>query len=535
MPRTMLASLLLAAAVLISSVGDVVRAADPAPTKKEQKHRTKIDEFFAGPIVRLEITFAPEELEKLRRDQRNYAEATVSEGGHLFEHVAIKLKGTAGSFQGVDQKPGMTLSFDKFEDTERFHGMKKFHLNNCAQDGTYLQEQIAGEIARAAGVPASRCTQAFVKLNGRDLGLYVVKEAFTKDFISTFFPHPTGDLWDGGFCKDLEENMEKDQGDPKDNAALKELIEACREGDAAKRWERVGRVLDIERFISFAVIEDFVCHWDGYNFNHNNYRVYRDVDSGKISFFAHGMDQTFGDANFPVVRDSGSMVTAAILKHPEGAKLYRARALQIYEQVLKAQDWAARVAANGAKVKTAWVAIDEGKGAEFEGRITDVRNRVTARIQSVGAQLGDAPKPREFDENNTLKLTGGWHTEGNFGDGGNGAEVPVDGLATMQIHAGPGCTASWRRIVPLPPGRYRFEVQTRTAGVVATADEKGRGAQVRISGGVAQQSAEGDTPWKTLAYDFTVSSGAVVLVAELRAQAGDAWFESPRLIWQPSK
>jgi hypothetical protein len=46
------------------------------------------------------------------------------------------------------------VTFDKFKGAERFHGMKKFHLNNCAQDGSYLNELIAGEMARVAGVCA---------------------------------------------------------------------------------------------------------------------------------------------------------------------------------------------------------------------------------------------------------------------------------------------------------------------------------------------------------------------------------------------
>src|SRR3712207_8219545 len=37
---------------------------------------------------------------------------------------------SAGSFQGPDGKPGLTVSFSKFKGAERFHGMSKFHLNN---------------------------------------------------------------------------------------------------------------------------------------------------------------------------------------------------------------------------------------------------------------------------------------------------------------------------------------------------------------------------------------------------------------------
>ena len=294
----------------------------PHELPKDEKLRKIADEFFKGPIEKLAIEMVPEQVERLKRDQRNYAEGVIKEeGGKIYNGVGIKLKGAAGSFQGFDGKPGMTVTLDKLKGAERFHGMKKFHLNNCAQDGSYLNELIAGEMARAAGVPASRCTHVFVTLNGRDLGLYVFKEAFTRDFLAPFFEDTSGDLWDGGFCKEIEENMEKDLGDPADKSALKELIAACREGDNAKRWERLGKILDMERFMSFCAMEAIMCHWDGYNFNRNNYRLYKDASTGKISFFLHGMDQMFADPNFPLMRDFGTMVGNAVMRCPQATPL----------------------------------------------------------------------------------------------------------------------------------------------------------------------------------------------------------------------
>jgi hypothetical protein len=521
----------LGAGLVFIAPGGGLQAAgeEPGERLKEESHRKSGDEFFNGPIVSLEIEFRPEELEKLKHDARNYAEAVLNEGGKSYK-VALKLKGAAGSFQGVDGKPGLTISFDKLKGSERFHGLKKFHLNNGVQDGTYLNEQIGGAMGRHAGVPASRCTHAFVKFNGRDLGLYVVKEAFTKDFLSYFFKDPKGDLWDGGFCKEIEENMEKDQGDPKDKTALKELIAACQEADPAKRWERLGRILDIDRFVSFTVMEDFLAHWDGYNFNRNNYRVYQDPQTGRLSFFLHGMDQLFGDANFGVMRDFPSLVGGAVMRCPEGAKLYRERALSIYENVLKGIDWPARVTEEGNRVREAIAVKNPQWAKEYQGRIGEARARVEQRIAGIGKQLGDLPKPAEFDKDNTLKLAGGWNQQ--VGDGGPALdEAQVDGKKCLHIRAPGPAVASWRKPVTLPAGKYRFEARLRTAGITAGGEAKG--AALRISGGTAQQFAEGDSPWKPLSYEFESSGAPIVLVAELRAQKGEVWFEadSLRLLW----
>ena len=227
-PFLILTALLLAwsaAAVQAASASASVPAkTEVSAAAKEAKHKKAADEFFAGEIPRLKIEISAEQRERLAKDERHYAEATVTEttaaGPVLYQKVSVKLKGSAGSFQHMDGKPGLTLNFEKIKGGDRFHGMKKIHLNNCAQDGTYLNELITGAMARAAGVPASRCSHAFVEFNGRDLGLFVVKEAFTDDFLSAFYKNTDGDLYDGGFCQEINENMEKDKGDPKDKTAI---------------------------------------------------------------------------------------------------------------------------------------------------------------------------------------------------------------------------------------------------------------------------------------------------------------------------
>src|SRR5687767_4241970 len=210
---------------------------------KKDKHRKNADEFFLGPVVHLEFEFEPEEWEFIKRDHRRYAEATITETHPdgkktVYEKAAVKLKGAAGSFQGPDGKPGLTVNLDKYKGADRFHGMEKFHLNNGAQDGSLLNEFVGGEMCRAANVPASRCTHVLVKWQGRDLGLYLFKESFTKDFLSYFYEENRGSLYDGHFVSEIDGNLEKQQGaDRKDFSDLKALAAACKEGDPKVKWQ----------------------------------------------------------------------------------------------------------------------------------------------------------------------------------------------------------------------------------------------------------------------------------------------------------
>jgi hypothetical protein len=86
----------------------------------------------------------------------------------------------------------------------------------------------------------------------------------------------------------------------------------------------------VDEFLRFLAMETFLCHWDGYNFNRNNYRVYFDPKTGKANFFCHGMDQIFGDANWPILRDPGSLVGQAVWSNPDWRTHYRKLAEEIY-------------------------------------------------------------------------------------------------------------------------------------------------------------------------------------------------------------
>ncbi|HEY2342864.1 MAG TPA: CotH kinase family protein [Chthoniobacteraceae bacterium] len=357
------------------------------------------DEFFEKQEVPyFKFDFIPEEWEYIHQDSRRFAECTMTDGNNpnLWKGVAIKLKGGAGSFRGPDDKPGLTISMAKYQKAERWRGFLRWHLNNGVQDTSFLNEQISCEIARRAGVPASRCAHALVKWQGRDLGLYVFKESFDRDFLAKFYKNTEGDLYDGGRDPaDLRMEMDKDLGDPLRRDNLKELIGACQEGDQKKRWDRLEKILDVDEFISLSAIEAIVCHWDGYNFKANNYRVYFDADTGKASFWLHGTDQTFGTsdqygsaaANWPVMQQPSSMVGRAVMSNPVWKQAYRDRVRKIYNDILKPIDWPARAVEVGKKAKAAIALYDARNANEYESRIKDAHDRIAYRIAEIGRQL----------------------------------------------------------------------------------------------------------------------------------------------------
>src|SRR5205085_8133457 len=138
----------------------------------------------------------------------------------------------------------------------------------------------------------ARVSYATVELNGKKRGLYVVKEGFEKEMLSLTFKNTKGNLYDGGFLREITDPLERNngEGDDVDNwADLKALVKAAQEPDASKRYDALARVLDIDRFITFTAIEVMIWDWDGYPLKHNNYRIYHDMDRDKMVFLPHGM------------------------------------------------------------------------------------------------------------------------------------------------------------------------------------------------------------------------------------------------------
>src|SRR5206468_6623929 len=92
---------------------------DDVPFKKP--HSTKLGdangEIFAdGYVARLQIEIPRAGLATLRRyhwgnGERVAVPCTVREGATLYTNVAVHLKGAAGSFQSVDDRPCLTLNF----------------------------------------------------------------------------------------------------------------------------------------------------------------------------------------------------------------------------------------------------------------------------------------------------------------------------------------------------------------------------------------------------------------------------------------
>jgi spore coat protein H len=475
------------------------------------------DLFSSGRIPHVRIEIAKTNIDSLRRDARKYVPATFRDGDTVYTNVAIRLKGAAGSFRPVDDKPALTLNFDKYTKGQHFHGIEKMHLNNSVQDPAYMTELICGELFMAAGVPAARTTHARVELNGRDLGLYVLKEGFDKTFLKRHFKNPSGNLYDGGFVREITEELEIDSGKDHGYADLKALARAAEEPDASARLAALEKVLDVERFLTFMAMETITWDWDGYPMKHNNYRVYCEPSPGKIVFMPHGMDQMFWEPNGPIFPNFEGLVARALIGTQEGRRRYREKIGTLLTNVYDVAKMTNRIQEVHARLRPL-------VGRRLDGPVADLRNRIVARWDAVAQQLTiPEPKPLTFDANGEATILG-WRTQV---EGGQAQHVKDGDVLKIKIVQSGHTIASWRAKVLLEPGAYRFVARAQSTNIAPISDNKGQGAGIRISRTEQPRGNKlvGTTPSKDLAFDFTAPGGEVELICELRATRGEVAFD----------
>jgi spore coat protein CotH len=376
-----------------SNASEIAPADSLAKRVASARLKRKLDHseafFQRGEIPRFKIEIAQSELERLQQNNREYVRARVVENDKAeYENVGIKLKGAAGSFRGLDDRPALTLNFDRFRDGQKFHDLDKIHLNNSVQDASYLNEIICSELFLAAGVPTPRTTHARVWLNGRDLGFYVLKEGFDKTFLKRYFKNPTGNLYDSGFLQEIDAELEKDSGEgPDDRSDLAGLANAAREGEREKRWKRVGELLDVDQFLTFMALEQMCSHWDGYCNARNNYRVYFDPATGRAHFFPHGMDQMFGDPQAGVLHTPEAIVAQAVLSNPQWRARYRERLVELLPLFSPGDKLSRRLDEIHAHTRPVLAAMSEEHAREHDGQLRYLKGQLAERAKNLKQQL----------------------------------------------------------------------------------------------------------------------------------------------------
>lgn len=513
-----------------------------ATAAAKSKARDAAAELFATTnVLRIAIEIPPPALETLRSQpgffdrsrndnptNREKVQVSIREGDRTYTNVTLHLKGAAGSFRGVDDKPAFTLNFEKLADGQTFHGLEKLSLNNSVQDATYASEQVCREIFRQAGVPVPRATPARVSLNGRDLGVYVLVEGWDRRFLKNHFDDSQGHLYDGGFVKDISATLALNSGkNPADQSDREALLRAAKEPDLSRRLTQLEQVLDVDRFLTFVALDIILWNWDGYALNRNNWRLYHDGGRGKMVFMPHGLDQMFWKPEGSILPPMRGLVAKAVLAVPELRRRYLARVGELHASALKVPEITARIRTISDRVRPILAETDASELPAFDLAVTALCQAVARRHVSLTRQLSQPIEPGKFDDQGGLALVG-WQASADFG-GPSLTQATAPGAARyLEIGATNGSSVgSWRLTQWLEQGKYRIEGKIKTRGLDGDPGDTRPGAGIRVGKARPENYRTGDSDWASFQQEFQVDEPLteVPFFCEFRGMAGQAQFD----------
>ena len=122
---------------------------------KTKAPKESSDGLFTNTAIRhLSIEIAPADMAVLRKynrraqagqPEREDVHVTVREGALTWTNVGLHLKGGAGSYRSVDNRPALTLNFDKFADGQRFRVLLRQTIADTLEHPTeaLIDEELA--------------------------------------------------------------------------------------------------------------------------------------------------------------------------------------------------------------------------------------------------------------------------------------------------------------------------------------------------------------------------------------------------------
>ena len=124
--------------------------------------------FDPDAVATVHFDLPQESRDAINDNPNEYAPAdmTATVAGQTFSlnDVGLRLRGST-SFRTLDGKASFKVKTNEFVSGQKILGRKKLTLTNMVQDPSMIHEELAYELFRGAGVPASRTGYADVSVN----------------------------------------------------------------------------------------------------------------------------------------------------------------------------------------------------------------------------------------------------------------------------------------------------------------------------------------------------------------------------------
>ncbi len=295
----------LAILALVAFIAGFARAAESPPGEAQAKINAAVAKVFDPTrLHEIEIVIAPADAAVFTQKVDQRFKATFRFDGVELKDVGVRQAGGwAHPYVPIAGKPSVSVKFNDFVKGQDLFGLEKLILKNALQDNSFVNEHMTYEVFRRAGLPAPLTAHARVRFNGTDLGLYIIREAVNKQFLTRNFGKEgsTGNLYEIGANRIMDPAVDPASID------LKDEKEDGRKRDDLLRYAAVltapvpaqflktaiASAVDLDKYLTFWAVQGVTSDMDGFTFHNNNDYMYALPKDGRFVFIPHGADETF--------------------------------------------------------------------------------------------------------------------------------------------------------------------------------------------------------------------------------------------------
>jgi spore coat protein H len=264
------------------------------------------------PTVSLEVDPAAiDALEDAPFDAPDVTGTFVDGSGQRFEGVSVNFRG-AYQLQNLIRSGNPQRNWKvKFSKEQMYRSRREWNLNY----EPHLRQKLTYDLMKFAGVRCAEARHVLLLVNGEPHGLYLeYEDPDSKDFLEDRFGDRSGDLYKAAtdlpgqtpyfatteYLGDVDEDyfhhwQKKTNNDllPDDYSKLRAFLGALNSTPDAGIEAFVIANFDVEKFIRFLAVGNFVSHWDGLPQRPKNYWLYNIPAAGRWVFIPWDLDATF--------------------------------------------------------------------------------------------------------------------------------------------------------------------------------------------------------------------------------------------------
>jgi hypothetical protein len=300
----------------------------PVPTDTAQL-------FDDGTVQEIHLSLPADDWRRLKENYESddYYPANFSWDGIKIANVGIRSRGSA-SRSGT--KPGLKIDIDEYVDDQRFLGLKALILDNLTQDPSFVKERLSMRLYDRLGLPAPRETFVRLVVNNEFAGLYALVEDIDKDFIKrayasreqqTGVPEKDGVIFEFQHVVDgyefsylgpelepyqtlFEAKTHEDDSPDTLYGPLRDMCRLATESSDADFSDVLGGFIDLDQFVRYVAVENFVADVDGIlGFaGMNNFYLYRLEHTTVSQVIPWDKDLAFDNVARPIFENADNNV-----------------------------------------------------------------------------------------------------------------------------------------------------------------------------------------------------------------------------------